>query len=100
MEVILATDSAGLIGSEVVRCYAQQNKQVAGIDNDMRKEFLARRLLPSETENHLKNLILRNIIIMRLTYVIISNWRRYSRNIKTQSRIEPIFFNTERAYLS
>ena len=39
MEIILVTGSAGLIGSEVVRYYAHQNKQVVGIDNNMRKEF-------------------------------------------------------------
>jgi len=45
MEVILVTGSAGLVGSEVVRYHAQQGKKVVGIDNDMRKNFLARKLL-------------------------------------------------------
>jgi len=76
--------------------------------------FLRRKVLLSGTENYLKNLILRNTNITRLIYAIILKWREYSRSIKTmerkfnknvyknknQSRIEPIFFNTEGAYFS
>jgi len=36
---ILVTGSAGLIGSEAVRFFAQKGFEVVGIDNDMRKAF-------------------------------------------------------------
>src|SRR5213080_2396722 len=36
---IIVTGSAGLIGSETVRRFANDGAQVAGIDNDMRAQF-------------------------------------------------------------
>lgn len=39
MEYIIVTGSAGLIGAEAVRFFAEKNFQIIGIDNDMRKEF-------------------------------------------------------------
>lgn len=39
MSVVIVTGSAGLIGSETVRCFAKQGMEVVGIDNDMRAEF-------------------------------------------------------------
>jgi len=39
MEIILVTGSAGLIGSEAVRFFAEEGLQVVGIDNDMRRVF-------------------------------------------------------------
>ena len=36
---ILVTGSAGLIGSEAVRFFAQKGFEVVGIDNDMRRTF-------------------------------------------------------------
>jgi len=39
MATVLVTGSAGLIGSEAVRFFAEKGYTVAGIDNDMRKYF-------------------------------------------------------------
>lgn len=39
MDIILVTGSAGLIGSEAVRFFAEEGLQVVGIDNDMRRVF-------------------------------------------------------------
>jgi CDP-paratose 2-epimerase len=39
MEIILITGSAGLIGSESVRFFAEKGYKVVGIDNDMRRQF-------------------------------------------------------------
>lgn len=39
MQSVLITGSAGLIGSEAVRFYAEQGNRVVGIDNDMRRYF-------------------------------------------------------------
>lgn len=42
MNKILITGSAGLIGSEAVRFFAQKGFEVFGIDNDMRKVFFGK----------------------------------------------------------
>ncbi len=39
MSVVIVTGSAGLIGSEACRYFANQGHAVVGIDNDMRSEF-------------------------------------------------------------
>src|SRR5881397_683130 len=39
LHTIIVTGSAGLIGSETVRRFANDGAQVAGIDNDMRAQF-------------------------------------------------------------
>jgi len=39
MDIAIVTGSAGLIGSEASRHFANQGMTVVGIDNDMRKEF-------------------------------------------------------------
>ena len=39
MSVVLITGSGGLIGAESVRYFSAQGHTVAGVDNDMRKEF-------------------------------------------------------------
>jgi CDP-paratose 2-epimerase len=39
MRVAVVTGSAGLIGAETVRFFAQQGFEIVGIDNDMRKYF-------------------------------------------------------------
>ncbi len=39
MDVAIITGSAGLIGSEAVRCFAGHGLRVVGIDNDMRNVF-------------------------------------------------------------
>ncbi len=42
MSVVLVTGSAGLIGSEAVRFFAELGMDVVGIDNDMRKAFFGK----------------------------------------------------------
>ncbi len=39
MSLVIVTGSAGLIGSETVRFFAEQGLEVVGIDNDMRADF-------------------------------------------------------------
>ena len=39
MSLVIVTGSAGLIGSETVRFFAEQGLEVIGIDNDMRADF-------------------------------------------------------------
>ena len=39
MSVALVTGSAGLIGAECVRTFADRGLEVVGIDNDMRRVF-------------------------------------------------------------
>ncbi len=56
MSVAIITGSAGLVGSEAVRFFANQGMDVVGVDNDMRKRFFGpaastdwnRRLLEEE----------------------------------------------------
>lgn len=44
MSVVVITGSAGLIGSEAVRFFSKLGMHVIGIDNDMRKFFLGKKL--------------------------------------------------------
>lgn len=39
MSVVIVTGSAGLVGSEAVRFFCEKKYEVAGIDNNMRREF-------------------------------------------------------------
>ena len=60
MSVAVITGSAGLIGSEAVRFFAQLGMQVVGVDNDMRKFFFGeeastdwnRKVLEAELKNY------------------------------------------------
>ena len=45
MSVAIITGSAGLIGSEATRHFAEQGLDVVGIDNDMRKHFFGEEAL-------------------------------------------------------
>ena len=53
MKKILITGAGGLIGSEVVRYFAQMNMEVIGIDNNMRSDFFGEK---GDTRWNLKNL--------------------------------------------
>lgn len=44
MSIVIITGSAGLIGSEATTFFAKQGFEVVGIDNDLRRVFLERRL--------------------------------------------------------
>jgi len=39
MSQVLVTGSAGLVGSEAVRLFSEQGREIVGIDNNMRKQF-------------------------------------------------------------
>ena len=39
MRTVIVTGSAGLIGSEAVKRFANEGRRVVGIDNDMRAQF-------------------------------------------------------------
>jgi len=39
MSIAIVTGSAGLIGSEAVRYFAEKGMEVVGVDNDMRRRF-------------------------------------------------------------
>ena len=42
MSVVIVTGSAGLIGSEAARYFAQKGLDIVGIDNDMRRTFFGK----------------------------------------------------------
>jgi CDP-paratose 2-epimerase len=50
---ILVTGSAGLIGSETVKCFAGDGCRVVGIDNDMRKQFFGEEASTRKTRDEL-----------------------------------------------
>src|SRR5262249_474297 len=50
---IIVTGSAGLIGSEAVRAFAQDGARVVGIDNDMRAQFFGPEASTKKTRDNL-----------------------------------------------
>ena len=63
--VLIVTGSAGLIGSESVRFFAQQGLDIVGIDNDMRAHFFGQ-----EASTHSNRLRSKTIVIFTMTFVI------------------------------
>jgi CDP-paratose 2-epimerase len=55
MAVAVITGSAGLIGSESVRFFAQMGMEIVGIDNDMRKVFFGEEASTSWNQQRLQN---------------------------------------------
>jgi CDP-paratose 2-epimerase len=53
MRTIIVTGSAGLIGSETVKRFAQDGARVVGIDNDMRREFFGPEASTAKTREQL-----------------------------------------------
>jgi CDP-paratose 2-epimerase len=53
MRTIIVTGSAGLIGSETVKRFAQDGARVVGIDNDMRREFFGPEASTGKTREQL-----------------------------------------------
>jgi CDP-paratose 2-epimerase len=53
MQTIIVTGSAGLIGSETVKRFAQAGLRVVGIDNDMRQEFFGAEASTKATRDQL-----------------------------------------------
>ncbi|MBA2432567.1 MAG: NAD-dependent epimerase/dehydratase family protein, partial [Chthoniobacterales bacterium] len=50
---VIVTGSAGLIGSETVKHFAQEGRSVVGIDNDMRSRFFGAEASTRFTRDHL-----------------------------------------------
>lgn len=53
MRTIIVTGSAGLIGSETVRRFANEGAHVVGIDNDMRAQFFGAEASTNKTRDNL-----------------------------------------------
>jgi len=53
MRAVIVTGSAGLIGSETVKRFAQDGLRVIGIDNDMRAQFFGAEASTRKTRDHL-----------------------------------------------
>jgi CDP-paratose 2-epimerase len=53
MRTIIVTGSAGLIGSETVRRFAEEGARVVGIDNDMRARFFGAEASTKKTRDNL-----------------------------------------------
>src|SRR6266436_3462840 len=53
MRSVIVTGSAGLIGSETVRRFANDGARVIGIDNDMRAEFFGAEASTKKTRDDL-----------------------------------------------
>jgi CDP-paratose 2-epimerase len=74
---VLITGSAGLIGSESVRFFAEKGFNVVGIDNDMRKYFFGDEASTEWNNNLLKEKY--------------KNYRHYEADIRNNEDIEKIF---------
>ena len=53
MRAVIVTGSAGLIGSETVKRFAQDGHRVIGIDNDMRAQFFGAEASTRKTRDQL-----------------------------------------------
>ena len=53
MRTIIVTGSAGLIGSETVKRFAEEGARVVGIDNDMRSRFFGAEASTKKTRDNL-----------------------------------------------
>src|SRR4029077_19807476 len=53
MRTIIVTGSAGLIGSETVKHFANEGARVVGIDNDMRAQFFGAEASTKKTRENL-----------------------------------------------
>jgi len=78
MSVAIVTGSAGLIGSEATRHFANQGLQVVGIDNDMRREFFGEDA--STVSNN-----------QRLQAELGDRYRHVNGDIRNQDDIEALF---------
>src|SRR5438270_475272 len=53
MRTVIVTGSAGLIGSEAVKRFANEDRRVVGIDNDMRAQFFGAEASTKKTRDDL-----------------------------------------------
>ncbi len=78
MAIAIITGSAGLIGSEATRFFAQQGLEIVGIDNDMRQIFFGEEA--STTWNR-----------QRLEQELGANYRHHNLDIRDRPAIENLF---------
>ena len=76
-KVALITGSAGLIGSESARFFAEKGYQIVGVDNDMRKYFFGDGASTSWNQN-------------RLAQDLGKHYRHYEADIRDRGKIEAI----------
>lgn len=74
---ILVTGSAGLIGSESVKFFAEKDFEIVGIDNDMRAYFFGKEASTSWNRKLLEGKY--------------KNYKHYDLDIRDQKRLEEIF---------
>ena len=77
MAVVIVTGSAGLVGSEAVRFYCGQGRQVVGIDNDLRSYFFGPEASTAANRDHLIE-----------TY---ANYRHHQADIRDDKAIGKVF---------
>src|SRR3954454_16102822 len=77
MRSVIVTGSAGLIGSETVKRFAQDGLRVIGIDNDMRSEFFGAEASTQKTRDHL----LKNV----------SGYEHHAIDIRDAERLNALF---------
>jgi len=78
---ILVTGSAGLIGSQAVRFYAEKGHEVHGIDNDMRKYFFGAEASTDWNRKALEEAF--------------SEYKHHSMDIRDEKKIEELFRGNE-----
>jgi CDP-paratose 2-epimerase len=78
MSVAIITGSAGLIGSEAARHFADQGLEVVGIDNDMRRRFFGDEASTAEQNS-------------RLQSELGSRYRHFAADIRDAETINDIF---------
>jgi CDP-paratose 2-epimerase len=79
MSVALITGSAGLIGSEAVRFFAQLGMDVVGIDNDMRKVFFGEEASTTWNQQRLQEEV--------------KNYKHFDIDIRDTAEIDKLFQN-------
>lgn len=77
MKTVLITGSAGLIGSQAVRFFAEKNFKIIGIDNDARKYFFGKSASTLWNTNKLKGEI--------------KKYTHHNVDIRNKKKIEEIF---------
>ena len=77
MRSVIVTGSAGLIGSETVKRFAQEGLRVIGIDNDMRAEFFG----PEASTQKTRDALLKTV----------SGYEHHSIDIRDTSRLNDLF---------
>lgn len=78
MKTALITGSAGLIGSESARFFAEKGYKIIGIDNDMRKYFFGEEASTAWNKERLESALKENYV-------------HYQTDIRDEKKIEKIF---------